>query len=912
MKKSCKQTSCSIFNSCSKAAAVTSPGYKKGASVDILFVYQNTSGKEFARSGIEAPFLNLLEDIGRNKKFTFAISAVYRGSKRSINDQETCFKNLLSDISRLSPKVVIPLGPSTYSSILGYLHAGDNQPDFHQARLFGTRLKFNTVSYSVLPTYSFQETTFKLSMDGVIGGFSLIGADIRKALLNPSLTPFSTEHCKITLLSKLSHVEKFVHKAISGDHTSIVCDTETKNLNRYCDNKVSMIQFSLDDREAYILPYQHPDSPFSSVEQKAIRKLIKNLFCEKGTFKSWLFANAVFDLHQLFREFKIHPFSIKATIYDVLLFAFSLNENRISAKAELLDGYFALKPLAREYLMFKGYDQNVDMLELRGKGLLHDNPLDEKLLRYAADDVFVPRALAKTLFAHAELEGYKKKMVSFHKFFMDKMIRLVTTVEHTGLPMDMRQMLKLSGHDSILLTRLREIEDNFRGNKHVQKANKKLAFISSKGMKPLFGTPYVFSPSKPDHLRVLFFDTMKLAPTVQTAKGLNSTGKFFQNDYAEKVEEVKLFKEWQSVNTLFKMFVKPLASQIKSNTLKDFADERVRPKFFISGTITGRLSAGEPNPQQFPGGEAIYAKETKSLFKARKGCVFIEGDHAAAEVRWLCNLAGDLKYAETFHKIKKVVEHYKRNPTKENERLKKTSGDPHIMTSSIMFNKEPIDVSKQERKNAKSITFGLIYGEGLPKLAESLKLTVDETKELVDKFFSLFPASKEYLFSVEKAAEKVYYIDSPIFRRRRLLGFLYKTWLENKELRSIFFKLSNRAKRLARNSPVQGISSDCTCVGAAFLAEHIHKKKLDWKIVNLVHDSVWAEVPVDQAFEYIKKTEYLMTKRVEKFLLETFGFKMVCPLAIDFKIGRRLGYAKDLDYKHVNFKKQTIDLTEYL
>lgn len=932
----CKHKTCPVYSECYKLPSVKyieKESHKK--NINILFVVGSPSSfdiqqKQMLQDDLGVTFKTIVKEaIGYKEDVTFAYTSYFRHKPSKENKgilqeaKKFCVKNLFDDIEKYNPDIIIPVGEGALKIFqsVGFVSSDRDAENNNmiKARIFLNYVSIRNKTFKILPIFSYYFALIGKNDNGEekwknkLGDLSVIISDIRRAIrfISPDYKPLdtSTNKFKIKYLDTVEKVTDFVDYAIKKDCTKIVCDTETKNLNRTRENKLALIQFSLDGKTAYIIPLEHPDSPFTVQEIKQVKKQLRRLFkSKKSKFKYWVFANAVFDLHQFYRALKLNPLDIKKKIFDVLLMKYALNENRVdcSKGAYPQNGSYALKPLSREFLQFRGYE-NEKILKAREEGELYSMPLDNPdLLKYAADDVFTPYYLVNEFFKRAERQNYRDKLLLFCERYFDRVIRLIVIIEQNGILVDMDQMRKLTNSKmSPVVAGMKEIETELKNRKSVKKANKLLLKnnkddkIGGYGKKeklqsPWGEDPYIFSLTKTAHLKKLFFDVLKLKP-VNTGKTGDSVDKAFQERYGgekaeDKVKEVVLFKEYQSLNTLFKMFIKPLSKMVDPETGKeDFRDGRIRPSLRMNVTNTGRLASYTPNTQQLPSGKTEVAKETKSLFVAKKGYGLVEADYAASEVRWLCNMAKDEVYADSFKQALKIHQEYRKNPTKENKIKTEIYGDPHKNSFNIMTGKPLEKIDSSDRKIAKGITFGLIYGMAIRTLAINLKKSEEETQGLVDKFFGQFKKSKKYLSDVEELAKLYGFIDSPIFRRRTFLGFRVNN-----------FKFSSEARRLSRNSPIQGISSDSALIGAYLICKYAHEHKKDWKIINVVHDSVTAEVPENEMFEFVKIANNLLTNGVERYLKKKFGFDLVCPLFADFKLGNRLGHMKEFDWAHLD------------
>jgi uracil-DNA glycosylase family 4 len=286
-------------------------------------------------------------------------------------------------------------------------------------------------------------------------------------------------------------------------------------------------------------------------------------------------------------------------------------------------------------------------------------------------------------------------------------------------------------------------------------------------------------------------------------------------------------------------------------------------------------------------------KAVKNMYCVSNGRLLIQMDVRQSEIRWVVQLAQDLNYAKVFHNMGKIEAEFIANPNPENKQRVKEECDVHRQTAALM-NQIPIeDVTPLQRQEAKRIVFGMLYGQHITTLAKNLGIEVEKAQELQDIFFSKFPKVKDWLDWAISYARANGFVDSPMGRRRHL------AWAYAADDRA----QARRADRQAMNSPIQVISSDYNLLAGIRLQRYIEENNLDWRIVNLVHDSIIADIPYDEAVlrEYIETAERIFTDT--SCLQEMFGIEMIVPLAVDFDIGFKYGDCKGFDRSEKNFQE---------
>lgn len=276
-------------------------------------------------------------------------------------------------------------------------------------------------------------------------------------------------------------------------------------------------------------------------------------------------------------------------------------------------------------------------------------------------------------------------------------------------------------------------------------------------------------------------------------------------------------------------------------------DGRIHSSYNATGTATGRTSNSKPCTHNIPKDRLI-----RSLYRASPGQVIVEADIKAAEMRTIAVASGD----ETLLKIIR------------------SGGDIHNMTYNEMFDMpEDYVPSQAERRIAKSINFGLIFGITAIGLARRLNLSVKEAQTYIDTYFHRFSGVAKWIQRTVKIAREMGYVESLFKRRRRLLEINH----DNKYSRW-------RAERQAMNSPIQSAAADYTYVGLIRVEKMLRSKKLKAKVIHTVHDCVLVDTP---------KEEVDVVKRIieKAFLTPVKAFPM--EMDIDIEVNEQWGEHND-------------------
>jgi len=208
-------------------------------------------------------------------------------------------------------------------------------------------------------------------------------------------------------------------------------------------------------------------------------------------------------------------------------------------------------------------------------------------------------------------------------------------------------------------------------------------------------------------------------------------------DIAHPVIEIILkYREYYKLQSTY---IKPLLQYAKSDI-----NSRIYTSFMQTGTATGRLSSQNPNLQNIPTRSEL-GKEIRKGFIAKKGCKLVSIDYSQIELRLLAHFSNDEALRNAFLNDK----------------------DIHLETSMMIFGKEK---AKEKRHIAKAVNFGLLYGMGYRKLAQTVSVSPKDAKEYIKRYFDSFPTVREYLNTIEKQVQDRGYVET-LLKRRRYFDF---------------------------------------------------------------------------------------------------------------------------------------------
>jgi DNA polymerase-1 len=353
-----------------------------------------------------------------------------------------------------------------------------------------------------------------------------------------------------------------------------------------------------------------------------------------------------------------------------------------------------------------------------------------------------------------------------------------------------------------------------------------------------------FNVASPKQLKEILFDKMEISTA---GIGRTKTGISTSAGELEKLkgrhEIIDLIIEFREISKLKNTYLDPLPSISDKN-------DRVHTSFNQTVTATGRLSSSEPNLQNIPIRGEI-GKEVRKAFIANDGYKIIAADYSQIELRIIASLADDKKMLEAFE----------------------NNEDIHTQTASKIFGIDPDKVTKDQRRTAKVVNFGVIYGLGPRGLSNDTGLSYEESAEFIDKYFEIFDGVKEYIENTIELARENGFVET-LFGRKRYLP----------EIKANHQQMRSQAERMAINHPVQGTAADLIKLAMINLDKRI-KKEFKEDEVNMllqVHDELVFEVKEN------------LVSRAEKIIKEEMEsvYKLKAPIVVEIGVGDNWGEAK--------------------
>ena len=441
--------------------------------------------------------------------------------------------------------------------------------------------------------------------------------------------------------------------------------------------------------------------------------------------------------------------------------------------------------LAKTYLNH----ECVHFEDIAGKGAkqLTFNQIEvEKAAEYAAEDADITLRLHELL--NEKLKD-SESLLTLYKEVELPLVQVLTNMEQKGALVDAN---KLHNQSAQIEQRLQQLE---------QQAHE------------LAGE--AFNLASPKQLQHIFFEKLELPIIKKTPKGQPSTAEEVLVELSHDYELPKIILEHRGLAKLKNTYTDKLPLMIQPST------QRVHTSYHQAVTATGRLSSTDPNLQNIP----IRNEEGRKIrqaFEAPEGHVLVAADYSQIELRIMAHLSGDKGLVDAF----------------------KHGKDIHRATAAEIMGVDEADVTSEQRRHAKAVNFGLIYGMSAFGLARQIDVGRKEAQEYIDIYFARYPGVKEYMERTRELAAKQGYVETLFGRRLHL-----------PEINSRNGMRRQAAERTAINAPMQGTAADIIKRAMIKMHDWIESEATDVRMIMQVHDELIFEVPeskVDAVCDQIK------------------------------------------------------------
>lgn len=313
-----------------------------------------------------------------------------------------------------------------------------------------------------------------------------------------------------------------------------------------------------------------------------------------------------------------------------------------------------------------------------------------------------------------------------------------------------------------------------------------------------------FNINSPKQLGVILFEKLGLPGAKKTKTGYSTSAEILEKLKSEDPIVAKIL-DYRQVSKLKSTYADGLPVFIET-------DERIHGKFNQTITATGRISSTDPNLQNIPIRMEL-GREIRKVFKPKKGCVFLDADYSQIELRVLAHMSGD----------ESMIEAYRQGQ------------DIHRSTASKVFHTPFEEVTEQQRRNAKAVNFGIVYGISSFGLSQDLNISKKEAQEYINQYFAMYPAVKRFIDDLVEKAKKLGYSETMFGRKRPL-----------PEISSSNYIQRSFGERVAMNAPIQGTAADIIKIAMIRVANRLKKEKLQSKIVLQVHDELLVEALMEE------------------------------------------------------------------
>lgn len=421
---------------------------------------------------------------------------------------------------------------------------------------------------------------------------------------------------------------------------------------------------------------------------------------------------------------------------------------------------------------------------------------------YAAEDADICLQIHEICYSKI-LKNPKLSSI-FHDIEMP-LVPILSTMERTGVLIDAQYLRELS-----------------------QEFSEKIAFLEQKTYE-LSGRE--FNLSSPKQLQEILFDHLKLPIIEKTANGQPSTAESVLHELAREYELPSIILAHRSLSKLLSTYTDRLPERINPIT------GRVHTSYHQAGAWTGRFSSTDPNLQNIP----IRTEEGRRIrraFIASTGYRMLAADYSQIELRIMAHLSKDEGLLTAFSENR----------------------DIHQATAAEVFNVGLDDVTPLQRRNAKAINFGLIYGMSSYGLAKQLNIHRSEAQHYIDRYFERYPGVKQYMEKTRQSAHELGYVET-----------LYGRQLHLVDINASNMQRQRASERMAINAPMQGTAADIIKRAMIKVAALIDQSGWDIKMIMQVHDELVFEVKTELIDVFVPKLEEAMANAGELAVPLTVG-----------------------------------------
>jgi DNA polymerase-1 len=454
-------------------------------------------------------------------------------------------------------------------------------------------------------------------------------------------------------------------------------------------------------------------------------------------------------------------------------------------------------------------EETIKFADVAGKGatqLTFNQVALEQAGPYAAEDADITLRLHQTLWPRVAAEPTLKKVFEDIEL---PLVPVLSRIERTGALVD----------DTLLFQQSQEL-------------SARLGELETEAWE-LAGQQ--FNLASPKQLGEILFEKLQIPILKKTAKGAPSTKEEVLQELALDYPLPKVLLEHRGLAKLKSTYTDKLPTMINSVT------GRIHTSYHQSGTATGRLSSSDPNLQNIPVRSA-EGRRVRQAFIAAPGCKLVAADYSQIELRIMAHLSEDPSLLAAFS----------------------AGQDIHRATAAEVFGVENDEVTTDQRRSAKAINFGLIYGMSAFGLARQLNINRKQAAEYIELYFTRYPGVQNYMNNIRHTAAENGFVET-VFGRRLYLP----------EINASNGMRRQAAERTAINAPMQGTAADIIKLAMINVHNWLEGSDLTSKIIMQVHDELVLEVPESEMDEVKKGLNDLMENAAE----------LLVPLVVDIGVG---------------------------
>ncbi len=428
--------------------------------------------------------------------------------------------------------------------------------------------------------------------------------------------------------------------------------------------------------------------------------------------------------------------------------------------------------------------------DIAGKGarqITFDQVAIDAAAPYAAEDADITLQLHQTLWPQLEQIPELKQL--FDSIEMP-LLPVLSRMERNGVAVDAALLEKQSGELENKLGELERLAHDLAGQ--------------------------AFNIGSPKQIQTILYDKMQIPVTARTPKGQPSTAEAVLEELAAGYELPRIILDHRALSKLRSTYTDKLPRLVNPD------NGRVHTSYHQAVTATGRLSSSDPNLQNIPV-RTPEGRRIRQAFVAPEGYQLLAADYSQIELRIMAHLSGDEGLLKAFA----------------------AGEDIHRATAAEVFDTRPDEVDAEQRRAAKAINFGLIYGMSAWGLGRQLGIERKAAQEYVDRYFTRYPGVKTFMDATRARAREQGYVET-VFKRRLYLP----------DIRSKNANRRQYAERTAINAPMQGTAADIIKRAMIRIDEWIERSKLDIRMVMQVHDELVFEIAendVDNARRQIRE-----------------------------------------------------------